>query len=133
LKFGSKSAAIDSSDIGLAVGYSLPSSFLTTFKAEKNFSSFCSSFSYIGFKDITIAGLFRYATTNSVFCATLGGVAKCSLNPNRFYKLKTTNKWVVSASVKQAFEKNFSVVGSAEVNVPSGLNSIKWGLNATLG
>jgi len=117
--------SVDSTTFSVGAGYTAKPLFVGL-RADKNFSDFSALFSYLINKDITVAGIVNHGSKTS---ATLASVYKC--NPDTTIKVKATSSGVVSASVKQQFEKKFSVIGSAEV--PSDFNNVKFGLNAILG
>eukprot|EP01038_Epipyxis_sp_PR26KG_P011023 gene11023-14804_t len=118
--------SVEKANFGLGFGYTVPKTFFIGIRAIDNFSKYSARLSYLGLKDITLAGLVEYSDKPSV---TLGGSYKC--NPATSLKLKATSAGVLSASVKQVIEKKLSVVGSAEI--PKSFSGIKFGINATLG
>jgi hypothetical protein len=120
-------STIDSTTFGLGVGYTVPKQLFAGFRANKNFADFSALFSYVVNKDVTIAAVASHNAKGPA--ATVATVYKC--NPDTTIKFKANSCGVLSASVKQAFEKKFSVVGSAEI--PSDFNNVKFGINATLG
>jgi hypothetical protein len=120
-------SAVDSTAFHVGAGYTLPKQLFVGVRACKNFTDFSALFSYVINKDATVAGIVNHGGKGS--CCTLATVYKC--NPDTTIKVKATSCGVISASVKQQFEKKFSVIGSAEV--PSDFNNVKFGLNAILG
>lgn len=120
-------SAIDSTTIGLGFGYTVPKLLFFGLRANKNFADYSALFSYSAYKNITLAGLISYSPKET--SAVLASVYKC--NPDTTIKVKAATTGVFYASIKQAFDKKFSVVGSAEI--PSSLSSVKFGINATLG
>jgi len=120
-------SSVESTTFAVGAGYTVPKQLFVGVRANKNFSEFSALFSYILNKDSTVAAIVNHTSKGPN--ATLATVYKC--NPDTSIKAKVNTNGVLSASVKQAFEKKFSVVGSAEV--PSDFNSVKFGINATLG
>jgi len=120
-------SSIESTVCGVGVGYTLDNTGFVGIRANKNFSSYSMCFDYTRIKDMTVAGQLTYAASKP--SAVLAAQYTC--NPNTVIKAKASSEGSLGFSVKQSFEKKFSVVGSAEV--PKGLNAIKFGLNATLG
>jgi hypothetical protein len=120
-------SSIESTVCGVGVGYTLEGTGFVGLRANKNFASYSVCFDYTRLKDITFAGNLTYAASKP--SAVLAAQYKC--NPNTTIKAKASSEGVLGLSVKQNFEKKFSVIGSA--SVPSGFNGIKFGLNATLG
>jgi len=120
-------SAVESTTFGVGAGYTVPKQLFVGLRANKNFADFSALFSYIVNQDVTVAGTVNHSAKGP--CATLASVYKC--NPDTVIKVKVNTCGVLSASVKQAFEKKFSVVGSAEI--PSDFNTVKFGVNATLG
>jgi len=109
------------------VVYTVPSLLTVCAKSTNKFSDFSLLFSYAVTKNITFAGLASY--TPKATNGFLAAVHKCS--PNTTIKVKAATNGTLNASWKQAFAGKFSVVSTTEV--PPGLSSIKFGLNATLG
>lgn len=120
-------SAVESTSVSVGAGYTVPKQLFVGLRACKNFNDFSALFSYILNNDFTIAGVVSHGGKGS--SATLATVYKC--NPDTTIKVKANSCGVISASVKQQFEKKFAVVGSAEV--PSDFNAVKFGINATLG
>jgi len=120
-------SSIESTTFGVGAGYTVPKQLFVGLRANKNFSDFSALFSYHVNKDLTVATVASHCGKGP--CATVATVYKC--NPDTVIKVKATSGGVLSASVKQAFEKKFSVIGSVEV--PSDFNNVKFGVNATLG
>mmetsp|Transcript_20908 Transcript_20908/g.28767 ORF Transcript_20908/g.28767 Transcript_20908/m.28767 type:complete len:272 (-) Transcript_20908:252-1067(-) len=121
-------ASIDSAKFGLGFGYTVPKSLFVGLRLNENFGNYSALFSYAAHKNITLAGNLSYAAGKDP-AVTLASLYKC--NPNTTLKVKADTKGLLSASVKQAFEKKFSVIVAAEV--PTALNTVKLGVNATLG
>jgi len=122
-------SAVDSTNFEVGVGYTVPKQAFVSVRAGGNFSNFSTLFTYSAVKDIILAAKVSHSTGNSSTCADFGAVYKC--NPDTNVKVKVSSGGVLSASVKQAIDKKFSVIASAEV--PSDFNTFKWGVNATLG
>ncbi len=120
-------SSIESTTFGVGAGYTIPKQLFVGVRANKNFADFSALFSYIVNKDITVAAVASHSAKGPA--ATVATAYKC--NPDTVIKVKANSSGVLSASVKQAFEKKFSVVGSAEI--PSDFNNVKFGVNATLG
>jgi len=120
-------STVESTAVSVGAGYTVPKQLFVGVRACKNFSDFSALFSYVVNKDVTVAGIVGHGSKGSN--ATLATLYKC--NPDTTIKVKATSAGVISASVKQQFEKKFAVVGSAEV--PSDFNAVKFGINATLG
>jgi len=118
--------SLDSTSFGAGFGYTLPNLFAGV-KAAKNFSEYKGVFSYEAAKNVTLLGLLNYSGKGTT--TTLGAIYAC--NPKTTIKVKAASTGVINASVKQAFEKKFTVVGSAEI--PSNFSGFKFGVNATLG
>jgi hypothetical protein len=119
-------AAVESTTFNLGLGYTVPKIF-AGLRAEKNFSNYAALVSYNVKDDLTVVAKVTHSAKETG--ATVGAVHKC--NPDTTLKAKVTSGGVFSASVKQAFDKKFTVTGSAEI--PSNLNNLKFGVNATLG
>jgi len=120
-------SSVESTTFHVGAGYTVPKQLFVGLRACKNFTDFTALFSYIVNNDVTVAGTVNHGAKG--VCATVATVYKCC--PDTVMKVKATSCGVFSASVKQAFEKKFSVVGSAEI--PSDFNAVKFGINATLG
>ena len=119
--------AVQSTNFGLGLGYKMPNIFVGA-RADSNLSKYTARWSYDGFKGVNVAG---DVTHDSETNASVVGSYKCNPDTNLKLKVATCNGGVVYGSVKQSFPNKFSVTGSAEV--PASFNSIKFGLNATLG
>lgn len=119
-------SAVQSTNFGVGLSYTAPQVFVAA-RAEQNFANYSALFSYSGVKDVTLAGKVNYNGKDA--SATLATVYQFC--PVATLKVKAGTNGVVAASVKQSFDKKFTVVGSAEV--PTSLNSVKFGVNATLG
>jgi hypothetical protein len=120
-------SAVESTTFNVGAGYTIPKQAFFGFRANKNFADFSGLFSYILNKDTSLAAVVSHGTKG--VCATALASYRC--NPDTVIKAKVNTCGVFSASVKQAFEKKFTVVGSAEI--PSDFNAVKFGINATLG
>lgn len=121
-------AGYESAKFGLGAGYSLPNLF-AGIRAANSFSTFSGIVSYALNKDLTLVGKVSHATSGKS-SSIIAGVYK--YGPATTLKFKTASTGVINASIKQTFEKKFSVVGSVEI--PSGFQSgYKFGVNATLG
>lgn len=115
--------------IGLGASYSIPKLFLGV-RADKNFASYNATFNYAAVKDISLAGKVSFETKDKKVGAVLAAIYKC--NPSTVIKAKANSAdGNIAFSVKQLFPGKMAVVGSAEV--PSKLDTAKFGLNATLG
>jgi len=120
-------SAVESTTFSVGAGYTVPKQLFVGLRACKNFTDFSALFSYVINNDATVAGSVGHGSKG---CAgSLVAVYKC--NPDTTIKVKATCCGAVSASVKQQFEKKFSVTGSAEV--PTDFNNVKFGINAVLG
>lgn len=119
-------SAVECATVAVGAGYTQPNFFIGA-RANKNFGDFSALFSYCVNKEATVAGVVNHNAKGPN--ATLATVYKFC--PSTTIKVKANTCGVFSASVKNAFEKKFSVVGSVEV--PADLNTFKWGVNATLG
>jgi len=121
-------SAVESTAVHVGAGYTVPKQLFLGVRACNTFTDFSALFSYVINKDITAAGIVSHGG-KGLGC-TLAAVYKC--NPDTTIKVKANCCGVVSASVKQQFEKKFSLVGSAEVPTAD-FNNFKFGLNAVLG
>ncbi len=120
-------SSVESTTFAVGAGYTQPKQFFVGLRANKNFADFSAVFSYVVNNDVTVAGVANHGSKGP--SASLATVYKC--NTDTTVKVKANTAGVFSASIKQAFEKKFSVVGSAEI--PSDFNAVKFGINATLG
>lgn len=120
-------STVESTTFGVGVGYTVPKQLFVGVRAEKNFANYSALFTYNANKDVTLVGKVAYSAKDT--SATLGAVYKC--NPDTTIKVKADTNGVFAAALKQNFEKKFTVTGSAEI--PSQLNTVKFGVNATLG
>ena len=95
--------------------------------------TYAANFSFNAYKGITLAGLLTYTSDgkakNALPVLTLAGLYNC--NPKTSVKVKATSEGVFSASVKQAFDKKFSVTVATELS--GAAKPLKLGVNATLG
>jgi hypothetical protein len=120
-------SSLDSATFGVGLAYTMPKQFLFVARADNNLSNYTAHFSYAGLKNVTLAGLANYAGKDP--SATVGLQYAC--NPCTSVKVKVNTAGVLSASIKQALDTKFNVVGSAEFR--NNLSNLKLGLNATLG
>jgi len=120
-------SSIESTTFSVGAGYTQPKQFFVGLRANKNFADFSALFSYVVNKEVTVAGVVNHGSKGP--SAALATVYKAT--PETTLKVKANTSGVFSASVKQAFEKKFSVVSSAEI--PSDFGAVKFGVNATLG
>lgn len=127
LKFTSTKDDANKLDCGVGVSHTVPGVCFSALRAKENFNSYSLLFSYSHLKDAEFAGSVNYSP-KGVLGTLVGSYA---FGPKTVLKGKANSDGVLSASVKQNFDKKFAVVASAEV--PSNFNSIKWGINATLG
>lgn len=111
----------------LGLAHTVPGVCFAALRAKDSLTNYSLLFSYSHLKDTEIAGSVDYSPKG-----ILGTVAASYIvNPKVTVKAKANTDGVISASVKQNFEKKFALVTSAEV--PASFNTIKWGVNATLG
>ena len=120
-------AQIESTNFSLGCGYSVPSKGFLGLRGDKNLANFSAVASYFVNKEVTLAGTVAHNPKDSSF--TLASAYKC--NPDTLIKVKANSVGIFSASVKQSLDKKFSVTGCAEF--PSSFNSVRVGVNATLG
>lgn len=119
--------SLDSATFGLGLAYTLPKQLLFVARADNNLSNYTAHVSYAGLKNMTLAGMVNYAGKDP--SATVGLQYAC--NPCTSVKVKASSAGVFSASIKQALDTKFNVVGSAEFR--NNLSNVKLGVNATLG
>jgi len=113
--------------VDVAVAYAPCSNFYGVLRANKTFSAYSALLSYVVNKNVSVA-----AKANHCSKQTGGFIsALYSCNADTKMKFKVHSSGTLYASLKQNFDKKFSVVGSAEV--PAGFTGIKFGVNATLG
>lgn len=117
---------IDTTTCGLGVGYT-GADFFAGLRANKNFASYSCLFQYSAIKNVSLAGLVNYSSKET----SAEAAASYQCCPTTTTKIKAASSGTLSASVKRTFDKKFTVVGSAEV--PSSFNTVKFGVNATLG
>jgi hypothetical protein len=119
--------AVQSSCFGVGIGYKMPNIFVGV-RADENLSQYSAVWSYDGFKGVELAGRVKQCKETN---ASIVGSWKC--NPDTTLKVKvcTSNNGSLFGSVKQQFPNKFAVVSSAEI--PVSFNTIKFGVNATLG
>lgn len=120
-------STLDSATFGLALSYSIPQQLLVTARADNNLSSYTAHVSYAAAKNILLAGQVQHAGKEPSAVVAV----QYACNPCTTAKFKATTGGVFSASVKQALDKKFNVVGSAEFR--NNFSNIKLGVNATLG
>lgn len=111
--------------VAATLGYKFPN-FNIFLKSNKTFSEYSALLSYTASKDITFAGQAVYGTALSFLFA---GVYKC--NPDTSMKLKASSNAGVAVSIKQSFDKKFTVTAAAEV--PKTFDNVKFGVAASLG
>jgi Eukaryotic porin len=121
--------AISSSAFTLGAGYTVPKSIFAGVRVSKGFNEYSGNFHYVAAPNVTLAGTAAYSLKTKNASCVLATIYKC--NDTTLLKLKASSNGVVNASVKQQFPKKFVAVGSMEI--PSSLNGIKFGVNATLG
>lgn len=125
-------SAIDTTKFGFGVGYTVPKSLFAGFRVANSLNEYSGIFSYVLSKEFTLAGKVLYTASGKSAGTTSTVAGIYQLSPETILKFKTTSAGVISASIKQALENKFSVVGSVEI--PSGFTSgFKFGINATLG
>jgi hypothetical protein len=120
-------ASIESTTCGLGAGYTVPNVFFAGLRANNNFASYSGLFNYSAIKSVVVAGSVNYSPKETK--ATMAASYTCC--PGVTMKVKANSTGVFYASLKQSFAKKFVVVTSAEV--PSSFNTVKFGVNATLG
>jgi len=119
-------SSIASSIFDFGVGFTVPKTAFLGLRLVNNFKEARGTFSFIPYPKVTVVGQLNYASKLS---STLGVVYGC--NKDTIIKAKAATSGVLNLSVKQSFEKKFSVVGSVEI--ASGLKGAKFGVNAVLG
>jgi len=119
--------SITSSLFDFGVGFTVPKSAFVGLRLANNFKDVKGNFSFVAYPNLTLLGLVNYSSKK--VSSTFGASYKC--NKDTTIKVKAASSGVINASVKQDFEKKFSVVGSVEIG--SGLKSAKFGVNAVLG
>jgi len=122
---------LESTKFGLGLGYSIPKLF-AGFRANNSLADFSGTISYDVSDDLSVIGKACHSTAGKTAGtkSTLAGIYR--YGPSTTIKVKAANSGIINASVKQQFEKKFSVVGSVEI--PSGFTTgYKFGVNATLG
>lgn len=122
-------SAVSSTTVTYGASFEIPKSLFAGVRASKNLSEYSGIVTYVANPSVTLAGNILYVAKSKSATGTLATVYK--YNPNTSLKLKATSNGTINASVKQQLEKKFVVVGSAEV--PSSMNGLKFGVNATLG
>ena len=121
--------SVASSAFGLGLGYTVPKSIFAGLRVSNGFNLYSGVFHYVAAPAVTIAGNALYNAQASTGSCVLAAIYKC--NDTTTMKIKASSTGLVNASVKQLFDKKFVTVGSVEI--PSSLNGIKFGVNATLG
>lgn len=126
-------SSIDNATFGVGLSYTVPKVAFLAVRADKNFSNYSGLASYnsncpITGKPLTLAGQVSYSG-KEVNAAVLSSWQFCPEACSM--KLKFNSNGVFAASLKQTYEKKLTVVGTAEV--PLQLNTVKLGVNATLG
>jgi hypothetical protein len=125
-------STIEKSTFGVGLAWTPCKGAFVGLRANNNFQNFSGLTSYqlndpFCGKPMTLAGQVNYSAKETN--ATVASVFNCC--PETSWKFKVNSNGVVSSSLKQNFEKKFSVIGTAEV--PLQLNTVKFGVNATLG
>jgi len=123
---------LDKTAFHFGLGYTPNKSLFTGVRACNGFNDFSGIVSYDLSPELNVVGKVKHSTSgkNSGTNSVLAGVYQ--YGPSTTIKVKGSSTGTINASVKQLFEKKFSVVGSAEI--PTGFASgYKFGLNATLG
>lgn len=123
-------STIESATFGLGLSYTVPKVAFVALRADKNLSNYNGYVSYntnLSGKPLTLAAQVGFSGKDTT--ATVASVV--NICPEASLKMKVNTNGVFSASLKQNFEKKFSVVSTAEV--PLQLNTFKFGVNATLG
>lgn len=123
---------IESATFGLGFSYTVPKVAFVALRADKNFSNYSGLASYnttdpISGKPLTLAGQVGFSGKDTT--ASVGSVFNWC--PEASLKLKVSTNGVFAASLKQTFDKKFTVISTTEV--PLQLNTVKFGVNATLG
>lgn len=121
-------STVDSTSLDVGLGYTVPKTAFVGLRASKTFANYSAIFSYAAYPNITLAGLLSIAKGISSPVVTVASLYKC--NPNTVVKVKASSSGVLSASVKQNFDKKFAVIAAAEA---TSLKDVKFGINATLG
>lgn len=123
---------IESATFGAGLTYALPKSAFFALRADKNFSNYSGLLSYnttdpLSGKPLTLATQVGFSGKDTT--ASVASVFNWC--PEASLKVKVSTNGVLSASLKQNFDKKLSVVSTTEV--PFQLNTFKFGVNATLG
>jgi len=125
-------SAIESATFGAGLAYTHQNKAFIALRADKNFTNFSALASYkavdpLSGKPLTLAAQVGHSgkeTTASV-ASVFNWCNECNL------KVKFSSNGVFAASLKNVCEKKLTVIGTAEV--PLQLNTVKLGVNATLG
>jgi len=123
---------LETAKFGVGFGYSIPKSLFAGFRATNTFTDFSGLVSYDVTPELNVIGKVTHSPAGKTggLTSTLDGVYQ--YGPSTTLKIKGTSAGIINASVKQSFERKFSVIGSAEI--PNGFTTgYKFGLNATLG
>jgi len=123
---------IDNATFGAGVAYAHSKAAFVAVRADKNFTTFSGLASFNTTDPLSKRPLVLAASVSHNGKDTTASVAsvfnwcnECNL------KVKVNSNGVVAASLKNNFQKKFTVIGSAEF--PLQLNVVKLGVNATLG
>lgn len=116
---------VDKVSVGIA--YQIPNVY-AVLRSDKTFSEISGLVSY-KINNFTLAAKGTYDKKLNSTIFNLGSFYKC--NTNCYVKAKISSTGILNASYKQIFEKKLQVVSSLEL--PSKLDSLKWGIAATLG
>jgi hypothetical protein len=125
-------SSVDTATVGAGVTYAMPAAFFAL-RAEKNFNNYTGLASWntncpVTNKPMTVAGQVGY-NGKEVTAAALSSWQCCKDSCS--FKCKVNNNGVFAGSLKKVFDKKFTVVTAAEV--PMQLNTVKLGVNCTLG
>jgi len=125
-------STVDSATVNAGVTYALPSAFFAL-RAEKNFNNYSGLASWntvcpVSGRPMTVAGQVGYSG-KEITAAALSSWQCCPDTCS--FKFKVNNNGVFGGSLKKVFEKKFTVITAAEV--PMQLNTVKLGVNCTLG
>jgi len=123
---------IESATFGLGLTYTVPKVAFVALRADKNFSNYSGLLSYnttdpLTGKPLTLAGQVGFSGKDTT--ASVASVVNWC--PEASLKVKVSSAGVFGASLKQIFDKKLTVISTAEV--PLQLNTVKFGVNATLG
>lgn len=123
---------IESATFGVGLSYTVPKVAFLALRADKNFSNYSGLVSYntscpVTGKPMVVAGQAAFSGKDT----TASLATQTNWCPEASLKVKVNSNGVFSASLKQIFEKKFTVISTAEV--PLQFNTVKLGVNATLG